>query len=85
MTAVITKPEFVTEEHLTYLDKLRESGDTNMFGAVPFIEAEFWRLTRDEAKELLTYWMKTFATRQTAKYLTLVRDRGSHAPGEDTR
>ena len=31
----VEKPEYLTEEHLLYLDQLRESGVTNMFGAVP--------------------------------------------------
>lgn len=53
------RPKFITDEHLAYLDDLRTSGQTNMFGAVPYIEAAF-PLTRAEAKELLTYWMQTF-------------------------
>ena len=61
-----TKLKFVTEEHLTYLDVLRESGKTNMFGAVPYIESKFPGLAHDEAVEMLMYWMRTFATRQAA-------------------
>jgi len=26
------RPDFITDEHLKYLDDLRESGDTNMWG-----------------------------------------------------
>ena len=55
----------VTQEHLDYLDDLRESGDTNMFGAVPYLQSEF-DLTRDEARIILGTWMDTFAERHTA-------------------
>ena len=59
----IEKPEFLTEEHLVYLDRLRESGVTNMFGAAPFILDQFPELTEKEAKQVLTYWMETFGER----------------------
>ena len=59
----VEKPEHVTEEHLLYLDRLRESGVTNMFGAVPFIMLGFADLSEQEAKQALIYWMKTFSDR----------------------
>lgn len=59
----VEKPEYLTEEHLHYLDRLRESGVTNMFGAVPFILLEFPGLSKREAKHVLIYWMRTFADR----------------------
>jgi len=49
----------VPEEYLDYLDKLRESGITNMFGAAPYLQAEF-DLTKQEAKDVFVYWMRTF-------------------------
>lgn len=54
-----TRPDFVTDEHLTYLDELRESGVTNMFGATPFLQNEF-ALSEKYAKEVLSYWMMSF-------------------------
>jgi hypothetical protein len=45
-----------------YLDRLRESGITNMFGAGPYVENEFG-LGRQEAKEHLIEWMETFEDR----------------------
>jgi len=57
------RPGFVTEEHLEYLDDLRESGVTNMYGATPFIERRYPELTEKEATEILLYWMKTFSYR----------------------
>ena len=53
------RPATVTTEHLEYLDELRESGITNMFGARSYIEDEFDVSTR-EATEILSYWMKSF-------------------------
>mgnify|MGYP003649042780 CR=1 FL=1 len=51
-----------TKEHLEYLDSLRESGETNMFGAGEYLEAEF-EITRHEARSILTQWMSTFGER----------------------
>ena len=57
------RPECVKDEHLEYLDELRESGATNMFGARPYLMNEFWDLTKQEAAAILTYWMGTFGER----------------------
>lgn len=51
-----------SEEQLLFLDALRESGETNMFGAGPYLMQEFF-LTRDESHAVLGYWRKTFANR----------------------
>ena len=56
------KPDFVTEKHLKYLDGLRESGIINMFGAAPYVQANF-ELSRKEARQVLSYWMRTFSKR----------------------
>lgn len=58
----IVKPEICQEEHLTYLDDLRESGITNMFGAAPYLAQNFG-LTNQASREILVYWMKTFKQR----------------------
>lgn len=42
-----------------YLDELRESGSTNMFGAAPHLEQEF-ELGHKDALKVLTMWMSTF-------------------------
>lgn len=54
------KPDCCTDEHLTFLDDLRESGETNMFGAAPYLLDYFCDLTKDEARKITVYWMKTF-------------------------
>ena len=46
------------QEVFEYLDELRESGVTNMFGASPYIVKEF-DISRKEARELLMKWMKS--------------------------
>jgi len=45
--------------YFVYLDELRESGETNMFGAPSYLVATFG-LTRKEAMEVCYAWMKTF-------------------------
>ena len=59
------RPKYLTNEMLTYLDELRESGDTNMYGAVPFLRSEFSELNKFQAGDVLGYWMNTFAERHT--------------------
>jgi len=54
------KPKALTEEHLLFLDSLRKSGVTNMFGARPYLLDAFPELTEEEGSEILAYWMKTF-------------------------
>jgi len=52
--------EKATEDTMfTYLEGLRQSGVTNMFGAGPYLEREFG-LDRNEAKEVLLNWMKSY-------------------------
>ncbi len=41
-----------------YLDELRESGVTNMFGAAPYIEAAFG-VDNVTARKLLVQWMES--------------------------
>lgn len=55
------RPEIVTDEHLEFLDMLRESGVTNMFGAAPYVEDEFG-VTRQEAKTITVYWIESFGS-----------------------
>jgi hypothetical protein len=57
------RPEFCTDEMLVFLDELRNSGVTNMFGARPYIENKFGDLTGKQAGNVLSYWMKTFSER----------------------
>ena len=45
------------QRYFDYLEDLRQSGATNMFGASQYLEAAF-RLSRDNARDVLTKWMK---------------------------
>ena len=51
-------------KYYLYLDALRESGATNMFGATPYLREEFPELNKSEARAILSSWMETFAERQ---------------------
>jgi hypothetical protein len=46
-------------EHKRFLDALRKSGVTNMFGAAEYLVVEFG-LDRDEATAILAEWMRTY-------------------------
>lgn len=52
-------------EKFVFLDQLRNSGETNMFGAVPYLQARFG-LLYNEAKDVLVEWMETFDERLDA-------------------
>ena len=58
----MTRPDIVTEEMLDFLDSLRDSGDSNMFGASPHLEGVF-NLTHAQALSVLAFWMHTFGDR----------------------
>ena len=47
------------EDYFKYLNELRASGVTNMWGAGPYLEDEF-NLTEQEAKDVLLAWIKSF-------------------------
>jgi hypothetical protein len=50
------------EEMFEYLDTLRDTGVTNMFGASPYLQQAFG-IDRREAKNVLMEWMKTYGQR----------------------
>jgi hypothetical protein len=56
------RPEGMTEEHFQYLDDLRESGRTNMWGAAVYLEDEM-DVPHLDAQKFLIHWMKTFEER----------------------
>jgi len=51
-------PDWV--EYFDFLDLLRESGTTNMFGAAPWLQEEYPDLTKREARQILSMWMKVY-------------------------
>jgi hypothetical protein len=46
-------------EEFEYLNVLRESGVTNMFGASPYLQQAFG-IDKNEAKTILALWMNSF-------------------------
>ena len=56
----MSRPDYINEEHLIFLDNLRESGITNMYGARSYVLDEFPDLEENVAGDILSYWMKTF-------------------------
>lgn len=48
------------QEYYLFLDDLRESGETNMFGAAPYLRREWPELTKNEARDVLKAWMGQF-------------------------
>ena len=45
------------ETKFKFLDGLRESGVTNMFGATPYLKRAFPDLKRTEASDIIAMWM----------------------------
>ncbi|MBR3559937.1 MAG: hypothetical protein IKN81_00140 [Oscillospiraceae bacterium] len=47
------------QKYFDYLEKLRESGEVNMFGAVPYLQRQFPELgfDIDHARSVLLAWM----------------------------
>lgn len=46
------------EKYFLFLEKLRESGVTNMWGAIPYLQAEFPELSVKKAGDILVAWIK---------------------------
>lgn len=61
---MITKEDVSNNEEKYYkyfdwIEKLRQSGVTNMYGAVPYIQNHFL-ISSEEATVLLAYWMNHY-------------------------
>lgn len=56
------------QEVLQYLNELRDSGDTNMFGAAPYVEAHFG-VDRHEARVYMKLWRTNFNTDGNYEFL----------------
>jgi len=48
------------KEYYNFLEELRKSGVTNMWGAAPFLQAEF-DISDTEAREILLDWIKNYS------------------------
>jgi hypothetical protein len=47
------------KQYFDYLEQLRKSGVTNMFGAAPYLQQEFG-LTKHQARDILMKWMGSY-------------------------
>ena len=56
-------------EEFIFLEKLRQSGVTNMYGASPFLAKKF-NLTREDANAILVEWMQSYE-RENYKHIKL--------------
>lgn len=54
------------KQYFEYLNALRDSGVTNMYGATPFLQEKFPELRHDprRAREILVAWMESFSEGQ---------------------
>ena len=59
-SSTIERSEFIRDDYLDYLNAVRLSGLTNMFGAAPYLVDEFPELDKRQARSVLQYWMQTF-------------------------
>lgn len=55
----MTVKEHPLTKEFEFLVNLRDSGITNMWGAVPYLQQEFG-CTKEEGKTILFTWMKSF-------------------------
>ena len=58
LEARLAERDVTLDEVLDYLDVLRESGETNMFGARPYVVRKFC-LDKKLSGDVLTHWMRT--------------------------
>ena len=57
----------LAEEVFPYLDSLRESGITNMYGAHRYVIEEF-SINKEMAIKLVQAWMETFKEKDNGKW-----------------
>lgn len=55
-----------TKDQIIFLNNLRNSGETNMFGAGAYLE-EFFNLKKSDARKILADWMNNFSTYKEIK------------------
>jgi hypothetical protein len=57
------------EKYFAYLEQLRQSGETNMFGAVPYLQREFPELSfdRNKAVQVLRVWMDSVQKKEESE------------------
>jgi len=56
----------MNEQYTEFLDELRDSGVTNMFGATPYLQEAFG-LDKIEARMILIDWMENYGKRKAGQ------------------
>jgi len=56
----------MSEQYTQFLDELRDSGVTNMFGAAPYLQEAFG-LDKIEARMILIDWMENYGKRKAGQ------------------
>ena len=59
------------EKVMNYLNELRTSGETNMFGALPYIMKQFPDLSKEGASRILSLWRINFNENSNYKFVEL--------------
>ena len=59
------KGKKMKQEYLDYLDNLRKSAITNMYGARPYLIKKYPELSKKQARQVLLYWMGNFNEKGT--------------------
>lgn len=54
------------QEYFDFLVMLRDSGDTNMCGAAPYLQFEFDELSHRDARKVLLAWIDSFSESEEA-------------------
>lgn len=59
-----SSPDRNMQEYFDFLEKLRDSGVTNMYGATPYLQKQFPELRHDfkRAVNIMHSWFDTFKT-----------------------
>jgi hypothetical protein len=56
----LKKPDYVTDEHLDFLDELMASGMMTSFKVTQILMHRFPKLSFDQVSNILTYWIYTY-------------------------
>ena len=76
MSILSTYSKNECQKYFDYLEQLRQSGETNMYGAASYLQEEFpeLRYAPERAKEILLAWFGTFEKGEMLKPYRTVQD-----------
>lgn len=66
MSILSTYSKNECQKYFGYLERLRQSGETNMYGAAPYLQEEFpeLRYSPERARKILLAWFGTFREKE---------------------